>query len=147
LINIFYNGITFEMRSAFVNEDYSRSLMYFQIALDEEEQISNIKDQINDVVDRHQPFIPTSELVFVDSMAIGIQNFMLALKFILPFVILSIGFVTYILLLNKVHELDIREDQEINPIEGEAIFEDITDYEEFNNEDNFNHGPPPPFEP
>jgi hypothetical protein len=147
LINIFYNSLTTELRLSFVRVDYARSLLYFQIPMREEDQTDEMRTEINDVVTNHRAFIPASRFVLVDSGIAQELNNVMALKIMLPFGILAVGLIYYILMLNGIQALEKEEQQgsQENIVEGEAIFEDITDeegtfYEEY-------PYPPPPYRP
>jgi hypothetical protein len=143
LINIFYNGITFEFRNTFVNEDYSRSLLYFQLPLRGEDESDVLKGQVNNVISNHQPFLSASRLVIIDSPTSLSQNAATAVKIIAPFGLLALGLIIYILLLNEIHKLDEKKDDGSEEVEvaQEAIFEDITDEEYSPPYENY---PPPP---
>lgn len=149
LLNIFYNGLTFEMRRTFVREDYSGALLYLQIPMRVEDQSNVLRNEINDVVSNHQPFIAISRFVFVDSPNAASQNNALAIKIIMPFGLLAIGLIVYILLLNEMQNIHKKEKQDSEEIavEPEAIFPDITDEEDTFYEEYLYKGPPPGYRP
>lgn len=134
-INIFYNTITLEMRSTFVNEDYSKSLFYIQIPLGEDGQTSSLKSEINDVIGFHQPFIQSSHVVSINTGAIDFQNIAFAVKITILFIVLAVGIIFFLLTVSRIRKLDKDESQKqvIIPKDSEAMVEDITDEDEYNN--------------
>jgi uncharacterized membrane protein len=128
-INIFYNTITMEMRRMYVNEDYSKSLFYLQIPIGGEGETDLLKSRISDVIHLHQPFIPISNVVSVNTGAINFQNIAFAVKITILFIILTVGIIFFLLTVSQIRKLDKNESQKqaVFPKDGEAIFEDITD--------------------
>jgi hypothetical protein len=97
MINIFYNSITIEMRSILVNHDFSKSLIYLQIPMMDEEKTEEVLNRINRVVENYPAGRSTTRAVLVESGSIGIQNIIGILKMIVLFVVLVIGIITFII--------------------------------------------------
>ncbi|UCF07237.1 MAG: hypothetical protein JSW28_06175, partial [Thermoplasmata archaeon] len=106
LINIFYNGITTEMRLTFVNTDFSRSLIYLPVPMMEEEETERILRSVNRVV--HESIIrhSTSDVVLMESEDAAVQNIARAVKVFALFVILIVGVFLFAVFLNRIHRGD-----------------------------------------
>lgn len=149
LINIFYKSLTPEMRSIFVNEDYSRSLFYIQLPMQEGDHSEYLKDRINSVVSNHQQFISTTDVALISSDDVSIESLTLVYKVLGIYIILIVGILMAVLLNFKVLDLDKRKkgNGKVSEIEGEAIFEDITHEEDNYSQDYPYDRPPPNYKP
>jgi hypothetical protein len=151
LINIFYKSITPELRHTFVNEDYSRSLLYFHLPMRERDQSEHLEDAINKVASNHSQFISVSNVALVSSLSGAFGSLSFIVKVTVLFFILLIGILFSILFSLKIMDLDKKkkENGEIVEVEEEAIFEDITDEEDPYHDDHPDLGPPqpPPYRP
>lgn len=129
LIDIFYGTITLEIWSTFVNEDYSKSLIYLQIPVGGQGETDLLKSEINGVIRLHQPFISSSNVASVKSGAFDSQNIAFGVKIMLLFLVLAVGIIFFVLTILQIRKLDKKEDQNQGTFQrdGEAIFEDITD--------------------
>jgi flagellar basal body-associated protein FliL len=147
LINIFYESLTQEMRRTFVNEDYSRSLIYFHIPMRGEDQSIVLRNELNNIIDPHEAFIPVSRLVFIDSINPTSQNIVLVIKIIIPFGVLAVGIVVFILLSNEIRNLEKKDKEGAKPVEAETVSKDITDEKNVLYEEYPYKGPPPGYSP
>jgi hypothetical protein len=113
IINIFYKSITFEMRSTFVNQDFSRSLVYLSIPMIDGDQTKDMKNSINNVINHHQPFISTSHMVLINTGSTTFENMDFVLKIMLLFVMLIIGIFIFIFILAMARTENERKDESL----------------------------------
>lgn len=112
MINIFYNSITLEMRSIFVNRDYSKSLIYIQIPMVNEGNTEEIISSINNVINHHSAFISTTKVALVESETGLIQSIVVVLKAMALLIIIIIGVIAFVLFLSEIQKGNKKGKQE-----------------------------------
>ena len=74
MINIFYNSITIEMQSTFVAREFSRSLMYIQMPIEDPEDSSRMLSEINNIVSQYSVAQSTSDVVLIGEQSLTLQS-------------------------------------------------------------------------
>jgi hypothetical protein len=97
IINIFYYGITIEMKGTFINFDFSKSLIYLQIPIMGDEEIERSLNSINRVTDDYPAGKSTADVVLVESERIDIRNVIVILKSMFLLIVLIMGIISFVL--------------------------------------------------
>jgi hypothetical protein len=111
MINIFYNSITLEMKSIFINVDYSKSLLYLSIPVMDEQDTQPVINKVNDVIDHHPVGLGTTtrNIVLIgessDSGLRGLLSNMLLL------ILVSMGVIVFVFSLLTIGKGDKGDDQ------------------------------------
>ncbi|UCG69470.1 MAG: hypothetical protein JSV09_00135 [Thermoplasmata archaeon] len=117
LINIFYNSITIEMRSTFVNIDFSKSLIYLQIPIMDEEETEKMLNSINKIIEDYPAGKSTANAALLESGKADFQNISRILKAMYLLFILLIGIIAFILF-----NLEIRREKNGGKKESQAYW-------------------------
>jgi hypothetical protein len=121
MINIFYNSLTIEMRSTFVAREFSRSLVYIQMPMEDPEDSSKMISEINDVVDHYPAGRSTSNVVLIGEQGLTLQGMAWVMEVLLLFVFMALGIVVFAVFFHKIRREGKGDDEDVQPF--------IPDYE------------------